>query len=57
MNRFINLHMFIKHKETEKVHRLELQFKNYDQVNKFIKDLPDTLKFIKYEKVSGFYRA
>lgn len=57
MNRFINLHMFIKHKETEKVHRLELQFKNYDQVNKFIADLPNTLKFIKYEKVSGFYRA
>ena len=57
MNGDINVHMFIKHKETEQVHRLQLKFKGYDQVDKFVSELPDTLQFIKYEKVSGFYRA
>ena len=57
MNRDINVHMFIKHKETEHVHRMELRFKNYGEIDKFITELPETLQFIKYEKVSGFYRA
>lgn len=57
MNRDINVHMFIKHKKTEHVHRMELRFKNYGEIDKFVTDLPETLQFIKYEKVSGFYRA
>lgn len=57
MTRDINVHMFIKHRETNKVHRMHLKFKNYGEIDKFVTELPDTLKFIKYEKVSGFYRA
>lgn len=55
MNGDINVHMFIKHKETQAVHRLQLKFKGYDQINKFVKELPETLMFLKYERVAQGY--
>ena len=50
-------HVFIKHKETQHVHRMDMEFSNTDQRDKFIEDMPQTLEFIKCEKVSSFYRA
>ena len=50
-------HMFIKHKETQHLHRMDMEFCNTDQKERFIQELPEMLEFIKCEKVSSFYRA
>jgi hypothetical protein len=50
-------HMFIKHKETQHVHRMDMEFANSGEQEKFIQGLPEVLEFIKCEKVSSFYRA
>jgi hypothetical protein len=50
-------HVFIKHKETHHIHRMDMEFSNVEQRDKFIEDMPETLEFIKCEKVSSFYRA
>ena len=50
-------HMFIKHKETQHLHRMDMEFSNSEDQERFINELPETLEFIKCEKVSSFYRA
>jgi hypothetical protein len=50
-------HMFIKHKETQQTHRMDMEFSNPIDQEKFIQELPEVLEFIKCEKVSSFYRA
>ena len=50
-------HVYIKHKETQHLHRMEMEFCNIEQRDKFIEDMPEMLEFIKCEKVSSFYRA
>jgi hypothetical protein len=50
-------HMFIKHKETQQLHRMDMEFSNSTEQDKFVQDLPEVLEFIKCEKVSSFYRA
>jgi hypothetical protein len=55
--RSLRFHMFIKHKETQHVHRMDMEFSNSTERDKFVQDLPEVLEFIKCEKVSSFYRA
>ena len=50
-------HVFIKHKETQHLHRMDMEFSNIEDRERFIEDLPEVLEFIKCEKASGFYRA
>ena len=53
----LDVHVFIKHVETERIHRVHLKFNHPDEIDRFVAEMPETLKFIKYEKVSSFYRA
>jgi hypothetical protein len=50
-------HMFIKHKETQHIHRMDMEFSNIEDREQFIQELPEMLEFIKCEKISSFYRA
>lgn len=50
-------HVFIKHKETQHIHRMDMEFSNPVDQEKFIQNLPEVLEFIKCEKVSSFYRT
>jgi len=50
-------HVFIKHKETQHLHRMDMEFSNSEDRERFINELPEVLEFIKCEKVSSFYRA
>jgi hypothetical protein len=44
-------HMFIKHKETNHLHRMDMEFSNSTEREKFIEDLPEVLEFIHCEKI------
>ena len=50
-------HVFIKHKETQHIHRMDMEFSNIEDREQFIEDLQEVLEFIKCEKISSFYRA
>lgn len=55
MTRVQRFHLFIKHKETQHVHRMDMEFSNSDQKEKFIHDLPETLEFLKCERMAKGY--
>lgn len=55
MTRVQRFHLFIKHIETQQVHRMDMEFSNSDQKEKFIHDLPETLEFLKCERMAKGY--
>lgn len=48
-------HLFIKHKETQRIHRMDMEFSNSQDQEKFIQDLPETLQFLKCERMAKGY--